>query len=248
MRFYTLPPSGVYWNYVFLNAKHPTPGISYLQRQGKVRSIILDCGVSIFKDPSVKDYPANHLDNLVDLYKKLTCHADEVYAVPPDYPDDFNPKSLWTDKTNIERTVESVLTVVNKYPWVNWLIPLQGFNEQPESIKRCIDLYNDLGVTERFDYFAVANLCVSRRSKTIIDTVNTAKKLLPNKRLHAFGVSVTALKKLRDVLYSFDSMAYTFPRKRGLPSCRNLEEKRRYFYEYIQRLKELELLSEQEMT
>jgi len=235
VRFYTLPPISVCWNFILVNANKPS--FSYLKRWGKVKSIILDCGVEVFRDPSVKDYPKYHLNRLVSLYRKLTKYAEEVYAVAPDYPDDYHPKNLWVDgKTNIERTVESVAEAVDRFSEVNWLIPIQGHNEDPLSVAKCIEMYEDLGLTKRFNYFAVANLCVSKKVDTIVKTVNVARFYLPNKRLHAFGISLSAAKKLRNILFSFDSLAYTFPRERGLWSCKNREERERYFKQYVERL------------
>jgi hypothetical protein len=61
VRFFTLPPSGVYWPYVLINANRPERGLRYLRRWGRVEVVIVDSGVEIFRDPSVRDYPPDHL-------------------------------------------------------------------------------------------------------------------------------------------------------------------------------------------
>lgn len=114
------------------------------------------------------------------------------------------------------------------------MIPIQGHNEDPESILRSIDLYEQAAILDKFDYFAIANLCVSKSSTTIVQTINLANLFLPLKKLHAFGISLRAVRKLKGKLYSWDSTAWTFPRQSGGWSAKNEREREEYFFAYLQ--------------
>ena len=237
VRFYTLPPFEIGWPFVLINANNPNGGLKYV-RMHRPKGVIIDSGVEIFRDPNVKEYPPNHIYRLIYLFKYVRKYSDEVHVTIPDYPDDYNPGSLWVDgKDNIERTVENVIKYIDMYPKVDWLVPIQGHNEDPSSIIKSIGLYDEMGILDRFEYFAIANLCVSKKMGTIVKTVNTAYLYLPQKRLHAFGISLNAVKRLGGKLFSFDSMAWTFPRGRGGHSVRNERERKLYFMRYLETLR-----------
>jgi hypothetical protein len=237
MRFFTLPPIGVYWPYVLINANKPEKGLRYLKRWGRVEAVIVDSGVSIFRDPSVKDYPPSHLERIAALYRMASLWAGEVYAVAPDYPDDYHPRSLWVGgRTNIERTVDSVIAAVDEHPGIRWLIPLQGHYGDPWSVTRCADLYRETGIADRFDYFGVASLCTSRSVREVAYAVRVAASVLPGKRLHAFGITLKALNAVGSLLHSFDSLAYTFPRAPGAGTSRTEAERERLFLEFVSKL------------
>jgi len=236
MRFYTLPPKEIKWPYILINANNPNKGINYILAH-KPKSVIIDSGVEIFRNSHIKDYPPNHIYRLIYLFKLVRKYVNEVWVTVPDYPDDYHPKALWINgKDNIQRTVENVIKYVDEYPEVSWLIPIQGHNEDPLSVMKSISAYEELGILDRFEYFAIANLCVSKKLSTIVKTVNAVYLQIPNKKLHAFGISLSAVKRLRGKLFSFDSMAWTFPRKSGGHSCKNEEERKVYFYAYVSRI------------
>jgi len=237
MRFFTLPPCEVFWPYILVNANNPSHGMKYLRRWGRgVETVILDSGVEIFRNPEVKDYPLGHIKHMLITYHQIRqlCPNSEVYLTCPDYPDDYNPGSLWLSEevTNIERTAENIRMCVSKYPDVNWLIPLQGHYRKPRSVLKMINLIAD--ILDEWDYVALANLCVERSWKVVRDTYNLARLMLPRHRIHVFGLDLDYAKRLRP--YSFDSLAYTFPRGRGRASCKNKDERIAYFHAFIKRL------------
>ena len=175
----------------------------------------------------------------IPLYNRVKQVVDDVWVTCPDYPDDYNPRALWlsSETTNIERTVENIARCIDTYPDVDWLIPIQGHYRKPRSILRSIKLLDELGVLKRYEYVAVANLCTERRHDIMVKTVNLAHLLLPCKRLHVFGLDLDVAMKLRGKIFSFDSMAWTFPRKPGRWSCKNQAERIQYFQEYIQKVR-----------
>jgi len=245
VKFYTTPPNTVQHPYILINANNPNLG--YIKKYRRtVESVIIDSGIEIFRNPNIKEYPPKHVYNMVKLYNKVKSILPntEVYLTVPDYCDDYNPKSLWiNDKiTNIERTVSNITLCTTKFPNVNWLIPIQGWNKQPKSIVRCIEQLKANNIIDRYNYFAVGNLCVEPNIKIIHQTCTIARKLLPDKKIHVFGLKLTALKYVMPTINSFDSTAWTRPISPKLNanwSCKNAVERERFFLVWRERLEKI---------
>ena len=248
--FYTLPPWRISYPYILVNNQHPECGLRYLIRYNhrkEVKKIIIDSGIEIFRNPKVKDYPGGGKAQITRQYmlymkiKSLVPHA-EVYAVIPDYCDDYHPCSLWlNDKiTNIERTTENIMYAVEKYMNVSWLIPIQGHNRNPKSVLRALNLLKEHGFDfEKYDYYGIANLCVERSSLIMKFTVQYAytwfKENLDHvPKIHVFGPKLPSLKLIKQYIYSFDSMAWTRPVEQGLhrkhPYSAKTEQQRELFF------------------
>jgi len=219
--FYTLPPYTLPWPYILVNSNNPSIGLRYLRRHSEnVRSVIIDVGISIFKDPNVREYPggpAKKIKEQASLYRRIVSllPGAEVYVTVPDYPDDYHPGQLWLSpgKTNIERTMDNIIYAVREYPDINWLIPVQGHNKDPRSVEYAITLLRVYEITERYKKFAIANLCVERIPQIIIETCARARRLLPGKSLHVFGPRIPEVVHLvkNRIIDSFDSHAWTRP-------------------------------------
>jgi hypothetical protein len=239
LEFYTLPP--IPYPFILINARNPQ--INYvLQFKPVVQKIILDSGIEIFRNPNIKDYPPNHLEKIVILYRKLRrlFPKAEIRATVPDYCDDYHPKNLWLSEevTNIERTVQNIIHATETYPDINWLIPIQGWNHQPSSIERCIKQLNDYDLNN-YNYYAIGNLCVYFNAKIIHETAKIARKLLPEKKLHIFGLKLKAIPLVYPFIDSFDSMAWTRPVDSSLSanwSCKTTRERIQFFKAWLNRL------------
>jgi len=235
VKLFTTPPEP--YPYVLINVRRPS--FAYLKY---AEEVLIDSGVEIFRDPLVKDYPKGWERRVVKTYLKARAIVGRkpVYVTVPDYPDDYHPRSLWLSEelTNIERTVENVLRYTEKYSWIPWLIPVQGWHKKPESVLRSIRLYREYGIIDEFDYFAVGNLCVEPDVAIIYKTVDIVRRELPGKRIHVFGLKLAALRKVHRLIDSFDSTAWTRPVSRKLGanwSCKNKEERVRFFREWLRR-------------
>jgi hypothetical protein len=233
--FISRPPKP--YPYVLINLHNPR--FSFLEYADEV---IIDSGIEIFRDPNIKEYPKNHISKLMRVYAKVKSivRNKPIYVTCPDYPDDYNPKNLWINEnyTNIERTVDNVLKYTEKYDWVPWLIVIQGWNKTPESVLRSIKLYREYGIIDKFDYFAVGNLCVEPDVSIIYRTIALVRKELPDKKIHVFGLKLNALKKVFPLIDSFDSAAWTRPIDKTLKvkynySYKTAEEKLLFFERWI---------------
>ena len=235
VKFFTSPPEP--YPYILINVIHPK--FSFLEY---AKEVIIDSGVEIFRDPNVKDYPINHAMRLLKVYSKVKriVRDKPIYITVPDYPDDYNPKSLWINEqyTNIERTLDNILFYTEKYRQLNWLIPIQGWNKNPKSVLRTISLYKEHGIIEKFNYFAVANLCVESNVEIMYQTLKLVRNVLPDKRLHVFGLRLNALKKVYYLIDSFDSTAWTKPVDKTLNanySCKNNEQRIKFFERWLEK-------------
>jgi len=237
LRFYTLPPLQIPYPYVLMNVNNPQIGLRYIRRHlGDVESVIIDSGIEIFRDERVRDYPPGHLHKLVRLYFRVKQLVGEVWVVCPDYCDDYHPRSLWLseDYTNIERTVDSVLKCIKRYPGINWLIPVQGWYRKPKSVLRCLRLYEEYGIDG--EYYGIGNLCVEKRESIMVKTVRYVKSVLGDRKIHVFGLDLRTARKLRNEIYSFDSMAWTRPVDKQGWSCKTTQERIEYFKRWLKRL------------
>ncbi len=241
VRFYTLPPVEIPYPYVLINANNPGNGLRYIIRnRGFIESVIIDSGVEIFRNPAIKDYPSGHVEKLVNLYKRVKSIVSdgEVYVTVPDYPDDYNPKSLWINgKTNIERTLDNILYALNSYSEVKWLIPVQGHYRSPKSIIYALELYQRHDVPLN-DYIAIANLCVEDRVMIVNETVRLAWNWLwrngyYNTRIHVFGPDTRSIYEIGKYIYSYDSMAWTRPRGSHGWSAKSASERAYLFITYL---------------
>jgi len=252
--FFTLPPWDVAYPYILINNQHPEYGLRYLKTYNHikdVKKIIIDSGIVIFMNPQVKDYPGGYKEQTrrqVYLYKRiksLVPHAD-VYVVIHDYCDGYHPKALWLNEriTNIERTIESIMYATEKYPNIPWIIPIQGHYKRPRSVLKSIMYIKEYGILDKYDYYAVANLCVEQKVDIISMTIKYAYYMLgKDKKIHVFGMKIKALKYIKDMIYSFDSMGWTKPvekelHKRYPHSCKTSEQRKIFFLTYLRHLKE----------
>jgi len=235
VKLFTSPPRP--YPYVLINVIHPKFSLLRYAEEA-----IIDSGVEIFRNPDTRDYPRDHISRLIKVYMRVKAIMRDkpIYVTCPDYPDDYNPRSLWIseDYTNIERTVDNVLKYTEKYRFIPWLIPIQGWNRRPESVLRCIRLYREHGIIDRFDYFAIGNLCVEPDVKIIYKTVRLVRDELPDKRIHVFGLKLSALRKVFHMIDSFDTMAWTRPVDNGLGvnhSCKTKEERIMFFERWLEK-------------
>jgi len=232
---FTTPPRP--YPYVLINVMHPKfSPLRYAEE------VIIDSGVEIFRDLNIRDYPRSHIFRLLRVYAKTKqiVRDKKVWVTVPDYPDDYHPRNLWLSEeyTNIERTVENVLKYTEQYKSIPWLIPIQGWNKNPKSVLRSISLYKEHGILDKYDYYAVGNLCVENDVDIMFKTLKLVREALPDKKIHVFGLRLNALKKVYWLIDSFDTTAWTRPVDKTLKanySCKTREERIRFFERWLEK-------------
>ncbi|MEM4788106.1 MAG: hypothetical protein QXV28_09030, partial [Ignisphaera sp.] len=194
IKFYTLPPGRVPWPWILVNIFNVNILENYLnylrEVGGRVESLILDAGVDRYWRKRYCDIPIP--PDYTDLYWKIFWQAvDRIKTlskkygfkyevVVPDYPDDYShvwgrKHALWTEEssdtsTNIDRTIENIHRIIDNNKKIKWLIPVQGYEDEPQSIAYTLeDLVNRFGY-KRYRY-ALANLCTSKKADIIAETL-----------------------------------------------------------------------------
>ncbi|MEM4452164.1 MAG: hypothetical protein QW182_03030 [Thermosphaera sp.] len=261
IKFYTLPPGRVPWPWILVNIFSTNVLENYLnyigEIGGRVERLVLDAGVDRYWRKRYCDIPLDYTDQYwnmfyeaIDKVKALSKKYGFKYeVVVPDYPDDYSntwrrKHALWTEEcsdvtTNIDRTIENILTIIDSDNKLPWLVPIQGYEDAPQSIAYTLeDLVNRFGY-KRYRY-ALANLCTSKKADIIAETLRLARETCPQCSFHIFGPGLTGVKKsLAFLRYgdSWDSTAWTFPRGSGW-SCKNSYERFIYFVLYMKHVYE----------
>jgi len=227
VRFYTNPRGLVEYPYVMLH-------MGRYEELFRMRfdHAIVDSGVMIFAKRGVRDYPAWFMKTYARKARVLTeVFGDRVWVVIPDYPDDYNPRQFGG---NVGRTVENVERFIG-VDGVNWLPVLQArYMDRLSFLESCWMTREVLG--EGYPRIAIGTVCKCRKLDFIEYCCRAARKFFPEAWIHAFGLTLSALPRVRGVIDSFDSMAWTFPRGRGGHSAKNKRELIQYFKAYLERV------------
>jgi hypothetical protein len=226
LRFYTLPPRQIQHPYLLVNPKNC--------RELRVRDwehAIVDCGVELFRNREAKEYPPGFLHYWKGKAKQLSeLYNGRIFVTCPDYPDDFNPGQFGD---NVEKTLKNVEEFIS-VDGVNWLVSIQSrYLDRFSFFESCAKLKDLVGDYPRI---AVGTVCKTNDLGFIEYCCQIARRFFPHSWIHAFGLTLSALPRVSRYINSWDSMAWTFPRKPG-HSCKNSRERVRYFMEYIERVK-----------
>ena len=262
MRFYTLPPTReIEYPYLLVNYKN----YKELYKRRGWKHAILDCGVEFFKhNPDKSDYPKWFLREWKALCPYLTSiFGDKLACVIPDYPDDYHPGQFGGGMRNVEKTLRNVEEFIT-VDGVNWMVVIQspylnrlGFME---SLQRTRDLIGD------YPLIGVGTVCKTRKLSFIEFCLKATRRFFPKSHIHAFGLTLNALPRikenidsydslvpsnltgpksmekwegLRRILNSWDSLSYTFPREPHKPSAKTKEYAITFFYAYLKRIEEI---------
>lgn len=229
MRFYTTPTHGIKWPYIMANFNN-----SWHLAKRKYEHGILDCGIEIFQH--VSEYPKGYLRKYAARALQLSKARgiDKVWAVIPDYCDDLSP-GLTGD--NVERTlgnIEYFLTEYNTHQ-VNWVPALQAKLHDRLSFTRSVSGLQKLWSSP--PRIAIGTVCKSRNLKFIEWCMRYARSHFPKAWIHAFGLTLSALPRVVGLLDSWDSAAWTWPRRplsEGFRQASTKAEKVQYFHNYIE--------------
>jgi len=208
MRFYTLPPRVIKYPYLFTTMLRWR---ELLDRD--FEHAIVDAGVEyFFLVRKLRDYPRHYLieyERRARLLGKL--FGDRVWVAIPDYPDDYQPGLTHENgMDNVDKTLRNVARFV-QIDGVAWIPVIQSrymntfsFLESCERLREIVGDYPRVGI---------GTVCKARKVSWIAYCLKTARAHFYNSWIHAFGLTLTALRKLGgDTINSFDSMAWDWYR------------------------------------
>jgi hypothetical protein len=204
MRFYSLPPPQVEYPYLLVNM-----GNWRTLGRRRFKHAILDSGVEIFRSRRwLRDYPMEVLWRYRQRAEILSHrYGGRIWVTIPDYPDDLNPGQFGD---NVERTLRNIERFIS-VEGVEWLPVLQSrylnllsFYEACDRTRRLIGGYPRV---------AIGTVCKTRRHGFIVECCRVARRFFPKSWIHAFGLTLDVLPKVKDYIDSFDSLACYYPRR-----------------------------------
>lgn len=229
VRFYTLPPNGVDHEFICVNPK----SVKQLYKR-QFTHAICDSGVHYFySNPNANNYPPGYLEEYMKLSKKLvSIFGKRISMIVPDYPDDYYPGQFGN---NVKKTLSN-LKIFSETEDLPWIPTIQARFKDMKSFEHCC---KEIRKIDDFETVAIGTVCKVRNIKFIVKCCKMARKYFPDSWIHAFGPPLNAIGRIKYYIDSFDSTAWTFPRKANNSSCKTAKERRRYFLEYISRLSEI---------
>lgn len=219
-RFYTYPPLECEWPWVLRNINQ--------KPQPQAEHEIVDIGIyDLLKPP--------HQHSAEKLNKWLNLKADGWKVVPdcPDLQGEFNKE---VDFSNTEYSWE-LLTTYYIPDDPTHLPVLQSEYENIKSFKAYIKRFKEVyGVVDKV---AIGSICKADDHDVGVKMLKIARREFPGSWIHAFGLMFQQFKRAHDLIDSYDSTSWTFPRYSGRSSCRNKGERIEYFWDYITRIDEV---------
>ena len=259
LRFHTLPPctakACIPWPWLLVNVFNVDALEPLLERYkamgARAEAVILDAGVDTYWRRSWErlsfDYSEEYWERFWGAVERVRGlarrHGFSYEVVVPDYPDDYSRvwgrrHALWVDNyTNVDRTMMNIEYLVREDPGLPWLIPAQGHEDDPVSLRYTVEALAELGLAKRYRV-ALANLCTSRKASAIVESIAEARRACRSCLFHVFGPSLPAVKRAasQGLLHggdSWDSAAWTYPRAPGFWSAKGSVERYGYFMFYM---------------
>jgi hypothetical protein len=119
----------------------------------------------------------------------------------------------------IRRTVEhgvEVASLAEQLGILDKVVPvLQGYDD-PSQWLECLDLYKQHGLTpQRLSYWGVGSLCMAQSPRLVESVVREIRRALGNDaKIHVFGISMNSLRRVFNLINSYDTSAWVYWAKR----------------------------------
>jgi len=176
--------------------------------------LFMDSGAQQFftKFDNKVDYPYSDRE-----YLEFALRAGADYIATLDLPlDILHPRGLPISE-GIRRTVEhgvELIALAEDLGVIDKIVPvLQGFND-PSQWLECLDLYKSYGIIpQRFRYWGVGSICMMRSPALVYKVLSAIRETMPGVKLHVFGISMNALKKVYHLINSYDTSVWVYHAK-----------------------------------
>jgi hypothetical protein len=143
----------------------------------------------------------------------LTVRADLIATL--DLPLDILTSRGLSVEEGIRRTVElgvEVVALAESLGVQGKVVPvLQGYSD-PSQWLESVDLYRQHGITpQKFKVWGVGSLCMARNSRLVEGVIRAVRRVLGGEaRIHVFGISMNSLRKVYDIIDSYDTSAWVY--------------------------------------
>jgi len=219
-RFYSYPP---------VECEHPWVLRNIKQKPIPCSHEIVDIGIyDLLKDPD-----GGHSDEKLMKWKELETLGWKVVPDCPDLEGEFKMEVI-CDNTSYSW---ELLTQLYNPDDPSHLPVIQSHYENIESFKEYIERFKaKYGVVDKI---AIGSICKADNHNIGVKMLKIARREFPNTWIHAFGLRFQQFKKAYNLIDSFDSTSWTFPRDSGRSSCKNKEERIQFFHDYMRRVEEV---------
>jgi len=116
------------------------------------------------------------------------------------------------------KTVASFLNLMTLDADLPWMPVLQGFTL--DEYLRCVDLYDQVGIDLTLEkVVGLGSICRRQSTKEAVRIVESLSTM--GIRLHGFGFKISGLRRVAHLLYSSDSMAWSYDatNRKPMPGC-----------------------------
>ncbi len=176
-----------------------------------VKELFVDSGAQQFyRYFSGFDYPYN-----AKAYLEFAVRVNANLIATLDLPlDILAPRGLPVSE-GIKRTVEHGVECVceaEKLGVANRIVPvLQGYDD-PSQWLECLDLYKQHGITpSKFKMWGIGSLCMTRSTRLARSVLQEVRRALGHGcRVHVFGLNLRILRKVIDLIDSYDTSAWVY--------------------------------------
>jgi hypothetical protein len=172
-----------------------------------------------------------HSSKKLNKWKKINGNS---WKVVPDCPDLKNEFNIETNVNNIEYSKELILELFDPGN-DNHLPVIQALYHSPESALDFAKWFKK----EYPDYnnkFGLGTLCRSNNKQIVRLSCKYIRNVFPNAWLHGFGLRLHHIPDVANIINSYDSSAWTFPRGKGRGSAKNKKQRIQFFHEYLDSL------------
>jgi len=182
--------------------------------------LLVDSGAQQFNTQFRTGYPYP-----TELYYNWASSIRADYVVSLDVPCDLVvPRGDMTVKEALELTLRNAVRMDETYQrlkergWRRLPTPLptiQGHKRVGEFLSS-LESFKGAGLVERYDYFGIGSLCIERSPQFVYDVCRAVRRELGwKKRIHVFGPSVPAIKRIWGLVDSLDSALWAARQARG---------------------------------
>lgn len=229
-RFYTNPP--IVWPWLMVNIKQLA-----VLKKWNYNHCIVDCGIYDLLKP-----PYRHSDNKLRKWKSL--EVKNGWKVVPDCPSLFYEHGIDTGYNNTDYSRE-LMELFDPEDSTQLPIIQLTIKKGSDSYKQSVREYTRWFKQEygQHPIIGVGSVCKAGNKEMVHWIIKFLRKEFKDSWLHAFGLKMNHYPVVKHLIDSFDSMSWTFPRShkygRGIGSCKNGNERKQFFQDYVERLEEL---------
>lgn len=214
-RFYTYPPTECEWSWILRNIKQkPQPHAVHE---------IVDVGILDLKTP-----PYKHTEDKIKLWEKTKTTGWKVVFDCFDLKGEFGINDHGFD--TVEYSKELFEQFYNGEP--DLMPVIQGYSDSSTSFIEYADWiytkYNSPNI------LGVSGSVGRNKDKDLVYRVlKHVRRKFPESWIHVFALHRNHFYNVHNLIDSFDSSNWTFPRESGRSSCKNKVERIEFFWDYV---------------